>query len=87
VRPGTAAASAPGIAAEVTVVGGHVFGAPDQKLADWAAELAATADVGLVGVQFERQGRDYAFANVNPWPILTFPRVLDAVREHLMARQ
>ena len=87
VRPGAAVASAPAIAAEVTVVGSGVFGAPDQSVADWARQLAATAGAGLLGVQFERQGRGYAFANVNPWPVLTFPRALDAVREHLMSQQ
>ena len=50
-------------------------------------ECAATARAGPLGVQFERQGRGYAFANVNPWPVLTFPRVFDAVREHLMSQQ
>jgi hypothetical protein len=87
VRPGATAASAPSIAAEVTVVGSQVFGAPNQDLADWARELAATAGAGLLGVQFERQGLGYAFVNVNLWPVLTFPRTLDAVREHLMSRQ
>jgi hypothetical protein len=87
VRPGAAVASAPAIAADVTVVGSGVFGAPDPSVADWARELAATADAALLGVQFERQGRGYAFANVNPWPVLTFPRAFDAVREHLMSRQ
>jgi hypothetical protein len=87
VRPGAAAASAPSIAAEVTVVGGKAFGAPDQHLADWARELAASAGAGLLGVQFERQGRGYAFADVNPWPALAFPRAFDAVRELLMSRQ
>ena len=87
VRPGAAVASAPAIAAEVTVVGSGVFGAPDQSVADWARQLAATAGAGLLGLQFERQGRGYAFANVNPWPVLTFPRAFDVVREHLMSQQ
>jgi hypothetical protein len=50
--------------------------------AAWAASLKRHAPYAL---QLKNGGD--AFANVNPWPVLTFPRAFDAVREHLMSQQ
>jgi hypothetical protein len=85
-RHGEPAATAPAIASEVTVVGELAFGADDPDLVRWSRELAATAGVDLLGAQFTRHGRGYAFAGVNPWPILSYPGAFDAVRELLMKR-
>jgi hypothetical protein len=79
-------ATAPTIAAEVTVVGEQVFGTADPDLTHWALQLASLANVGLLGIRFARHGHGFAFTDVNPWPILTFPGVLDAVRQYLIER-
>jgi hypothetical protein len=85
-RRGEPVATAPAITVEVTVVGELAFGADDPNLVRWSRELAATAGVDLLGAQFARHGRSYAFAGVNPWPNLSFPEAFDAVRQLLMKR-
>jgi hypothetical protein len=78
--------AAPPIAAEVTVVGAQVFGTADADLIGWSLRLAALADVDLLGIRFIRQGHGYAFSEVNPWPIVTYDGVLEAMRHMLTCR-
>jgi len=84
-RVGESAAAAP-VAAEVTVVGAQVFGTADPDLIDWSSQLARLGNVGLLGLRFAHHGHGFAFSEVNPWPILTFPGVLDAIQQYLTSR-
>jgi hypothetical protein len=78
-----AGTAAPPVAAEVTVVGTQVFGTADPDLIDWSLRLAGLATVGLLGIRFIRQGHGFAFSEVNPWPTVTFPGVMEALRNSL----
>ena len=67
------------------MIGDHVFGAIEARMADWARSLARAAGVGLLGLGFARQPAGYALATVNPSPDLDTPDRLDAAREFLLA--
>ncbi|HVC60557.1 MAG TPA: hypothetical protein VND19_09390 [Acetobacteraceae bacterium] len=84
VRPDAAAEHPAEVAAELTVIGGRVFGTADPVLRGWAKTLAAAAGTGLLGVRFARHGAGYVVAGVNPWPVIMFPGGLDAVRDALL---
>jgi hypothetical protein len=70
-------------AAEVTVVGDHVIGSVDARLADWSCKLAREAGVGMLAAGFARHGGSYVLSGVNPSPELNTREKRDAARDYL----
>jgi len=55
---------------EVTVVGGHAFGADSAELAGRARCLAAACDLSILGVRFVSDSGEWKFASADPCPAL-----------------
>jgi hypothetical protein len=69
--------------AEVVVVRGRCFGCDDPALESWSQLLAGAAGLDVLAARFSRM--DGAFISASPWPPLSEPAVLDAVRQCLLA--
>jgi hypothetical protein len=71
----------------VAVVAGRCYGAPDERVADQARQLARAAGVDLLAAHFTKVEGTHKFWGADLWPDVTLPGVADAILDFLSGRR